>query len=65
MDMTMNGKVNAAIFGLGRMFEKFMDIYDSQKVNIVCLCDNNVKSMGSDQIRDKSCKSYGAGKGGD
>lgn len=34
-------KKNIVVFGLGKMFQMFLKIYDSEKVNILALCDNN------------------------
>lgn len=55
-------KKKIIVFGLGRMFQSFMKIYDSRKVEILALCDNNTdssKKLGvgysfirPDQIRD-------------
>ncbi len=37
-------KKKIIVFGLGRMFQSFMKIYDSRKVEILALCDNNTDS---------------------
>ena len=37
-------KKKIIVFGLGKMFKSFMQIYDEQRVDIVAVCDNNQNS---------------------
>lgn len=38
-------KKKIIVFGLGKMFKSFMQIYDEQRVDIVAVCDNNPNSQ--------------------
>lgn len=49
------GKKRAVLFGTGKIFRIFMDICDSDKVEILAVCDNNDKVQGK-VLGIKICK---------
>lgn len=52
----MGQKKKVVLFGLGKIYRTFLDLYDSSKVDIVALSDNNSFAMSKNIVKPEEIR---------